>query len=159
MRRLAAIVLVLGLSACGAAEPAAVTPSPSQKAVARKGVTLACGTRKVVIPAPAENLERAGSFARLGSLRRRLKVRGVLWRDGDEQLRVGVVCGVRTAEQFATLVAGSRLTAYQGKPALRWNTRGGLRHHLWLDRPGVAVYLAATPGVAAQISKVAAGVK
>jgi hypothetical protein len=69
-----------------------------------------------------------------------------------------VVCGVRTAEQFATLVARSTLTAYKGRPALRWTTKRGLRNFMWLERPGTAVYIGATPGLAPQIKHIAAGV-
>jgi len=104
-------------------------------------------------------LTRSGTFGRLGSLTRRLTVRGVTWRDAEgEQLRVGVVCGVRTAEQFATLVARSTLTAFRGRPALRWTTRGDLRNFMWLERPGTAVYVAATPGLSAQLRQTAAGI-
>ncbi|SEN43689.1 hypothetical protein [Nonomuraea pusilla] len=164
MRRLAAVFLTLVLGGCGggdqqeAREPVAPpTPAPATESVT-KGVTLSCGRSKVRVPDLPPNLERAGSFARLPALARPLKVRGALWQDGAEQLRVGVVCGVRGAEQFATLVARSRLTAYRGKPALRWNSRGGLRNYMWLERPGTAVYIAATPALASQVRGIAAGI-
>ncbi|NUP61068.1 MAG: hypothetical protein HOW71_02715 [Nonomuraea sp.] len=165
MRRPAAVFLAFALAACGGGcgggdpEPRA-TPPPAAKQVAGKPVTLTCGTTRLKIPAPPRSLTRAGAFARLGSLTKRLTVRGVTWHDADgEQLRAGVVCGVRTAEQFATLVARSTLTAYRGKPALRWTTRGDLRNFMWLERPGTAVYIAATPGLTAQLRQTAAAIK
>ncbi|MFG6200426.1 hypothetical protein [Nonomuraea sp. JJY05] len=161
MRRLAAVLLMFALSGCGADDvpaPEAITTPPPSAHVPRKGAALSCGQTKVGLPAMPEGLTRAGSFGRLGSLTRPLEVKGVIWRREDEQLYVGVVCGARTAEEFVTLVASSSLTAYKGMPALRWNTRTGVRNFMWLERPGTAVYIAATPGLAAQIRNVAAGV-
>ncbi|GGT32713.1 hypothetical protein ACFFV7_33380 [Nonomuraea spiralis] len=165
MRRPAAVFLTFALAAgvggCGDDTPApAVTPPPPRERVTAAPVTLACGSSRLKIPAPPPPLARSGTFGRLGSLARRLTVKGVTWHDDDgEQLRAGVVCGVRTAEQFATLVARSTLTAYRGKPALRWTTRGGLRNFMWLESPGTAVYLAATPGLTAQLRQTAAAIR
>jgi hypothetical protein len=162
MRRLAAVLLMFALSGCGADDvlpaPEAIASPPPSEQVPHRGVALSCGQTRVGLPAMPEGLTRAGSFARLGSLTRQLEVKGVIWRREDEQMYVGVVCGARTAEEFVTLVARSSLTAYKGMPALRWNTRTGVRNFMWLERPGTAVYIAATPGLAAQIRHVAAGV-
>ncbi|MGV9383254.1 hypothetical protein ACWDRB_46080 [Nonomuraea sp. NPDC003707] len=161
MRRLAAVLLMFALSGCGADDvpaPEAIASPPSSAHAPHQGVWLACGQTKVGLPAMPEGMTRAGSFGRLGSLTRPLEAKGVIWRREDEQMYVGVVCGARTAEEFVTLVARSSLTAYRGMPALRWNTRTGVRNFMWLQRPGTAVYIAATPGLAAQIRHVAAGV-
>lgn len=85
-------------------------------------------------------------------------MRGRIWREDDERVYVGVVCGVQTAERFSTLVARSTLTLYQGKPALRWITRTGMRNFMWLERPGTAVYIGATPGLATEIRLIAADI-
>ncbi|MEO3875346.1 hypothetical protein ABGB18_41745 [Nonomuraea sp. B12E4] len=164
MRRLAAMLLMLavfGLTACGGGEVPEHrdTPPPPKPAATRKGSSLACGATRVRFPAMPKGLVRAGSFTRLGSLTRRHEVRGVIWEESLERVYLGVVCGVRTAEQFATLVAGSRLTAYKGGPALRWTTRTGLRNFMWLERPGTAIYIGTTPGLATLIKQFAAGVE
>ncbi|TDE20890.1 hypothetical protein E1295_46915 [Nonomuraea mesophila] len=175
MRRTAAMLLVCGLlpglAACddliARARPtetptdassrpvhsASPTPEPETQ---HPAIALSCGSVDVYVPASPAGLARAGSFARLHSLKRRVKVKGLTWQDNDERLYVGVVCGVRTAEQFVTLVARSTLSAYWGKPALHWTTRNGLRNFMWLERPGTAVYIAATPGLAAEIRPLAA---
>lgn len=169
MRRLAAVLLVCALTGCAggddvptprATTSTAVTPTtpPSPEPARARGLSLSCGAIKVTLPAMPLGLSRAGSFTRLASLTRRLDVEGLVWRRDDEHMYVGVVCGVRTAEQFATVVARSRLTAYKGRPALRWTTRGGLRNFMWLEQPGTAVYIGATPGLAGQIRDIAAGV-
>ncbi|RVX47071.1 hypothetical protein EDD27_9992 [Nonomuraea polychroma] len=166
MRRPTAVLLVLALTGCGAGEvpepePTGITATavPSSPEPARsKTVSLSCGDTDVHLAAVPAELRRAGSFAHLASLARRLDVDGLIWRRNDEHLYVGVVCGVRTAEQFATLVARSTLTAYKGRPALRWTTKRGLRNFMWLERPGTAVYIGATPGLAPQIRHIAAGV-
>ncbi|MEQ4714929.1 hypothetical protein [Nonomuraea sp. B19D2] len=162
MRRLAAALLIFALAACGGDDMPGSEPEshamPPPTHVPQEGRSLACGPTDVRLPAMPEGLTRTGSFARLGSLTRRLEVNGLIWRENDEELYVGVVCGVRTAEQFATLVARSTLTVYKGRPALRWTTRTGLRNFMWLERPGTAVYIAATPGLAAHIKRIAAGV-
>jgi hypothetical protein len=161
MRRLTAMLLMFALTSCGgggATPESHVTPPPPKPATTRKSIALTCGATKMQLPAMPAGLERAGTFRRLGSLTRRLDVKGVTWRQNDEQVYVGVVCGVRTAEQFATLVARSALTVYKGRPALRWNTRTGLRNFMWLERPGTAVYIGATPGLTGQIRQIAAGV-
>jgi hypothetical protein len=161
MRRPAVVLLMFALTACGGGtpEPRATPPPTPPEQTSRKPVTLTCGSSKLKIPAMPRNLTRAATFTHMGSLARPLRVRGVTWRDGGEQLRVGVVCGVRTAEQFATLVARSTLSAYRGKPALRWTTRGDLRNFMWLQRPGTAVYIAATPGLTAQLKRTASAIK
>ncbi|MGW0807498.1 hypothetical protein [Nonomuraea sp. NPDC002799] len=167
MRRLAAGFLLLALTACGtggeaprprAEETAPATPPLAEPVPGKSSGRLGCGATKVAFPAMPAGLTREGSFARLGSLTRRLTVKGTTWRENDEQVYVGVVCGVRAAEQFATLVDRSTLTAYKGRPALRWTTRTGMYNFMWLARPGTAVYIAATPGLATEIKPIAAGV-
>jgi hypothetical protein len=161
MRRLAAVLLVFALTSCGGGDDVPetrTTTTPPKPATTRKSVSLACGDTKVQLPAMPAGLTRAGSFWRLGSLTRPLEVRGMTWRQDDEQMYVGVVCGARTAEQFVTLVTRSTLTTYKGRPALRWTTRTGLRNFMWLERPGTAVYIGATPGLATQIKPIAAEV-
>ncbi|MEV4582654.1 hypothetical protein AB0K16_56530 [Nonomuraea jabiensis] len=161
MRRLAAVLLMFALSGCGADDvpvPEAIASPPPVEQVPHKGASLSCGQTRVGLPAMPEGLTRAGSFGRLGSLTRPLEVKGMIWRREDEQMYVGVVCGARSADEFVTLVARSSLTAYKGMPALRWNTRTGVRNFMWLERPGTAVYIAATPGLADLIRDVAAGV-
>ncbi|MEO3799211.1 hypothetical protein [Nonomuraea sp. B1E8] len=174
MRRTAAVLLMCGLmpglAACdalaGQAPPTdtgtetgsrpALSASPHPEPdTQRRTVALACGSTEVHIPASPAGLARAGSFNRLESLRRRTKVRGLTWLRDDERLYAGVVCGVRTAEQFVTLVPRSTLSAYWGRPALHWTTRNGLRNFMWLERPGTAVYIGATPGLAAEIRPLA----
>jgi hypothetical protein len=164
MRRLAAVLLVLALTGCGGGdgvpepEPTRTVAPPSQEPARSKTISLSCGDTEVSLPAMPAKLKRAGAFAQLPSLARRLDVDGLIWRRNDEHLYVGVVCGVRTAEQFATLVARSSLTAYKGRPALRWTTKSGLRNFMWLEQPGTAVYIGATPGLATEIRRIAGGV-
>ncbi|MFB4272135.1 hypothetical protein [Nonomuraea sp. GTA35] len=169
MRRLAAVLLMLTLAACGAGgsgrgggdevqEPWSTPPQPKPAITGSGTVALSCDDTGVRVPASPAGLTPAGTFARLDSLARPLKVEGRIWSDNDERMYVGVVCGVRTAEQFATLVARSTLTAYQGKPALRWTTRTGVRSFMWLERPGTAVYIGATPGLADDIKPIAADI-
>ncbi|GAA4974335.1 hypothetical protein GCM10023334_100130 [Nonomuraea thailandensis] len=158
---------MLTLAACGgggggrdgAREPSSIPPQP-KPAITGSGDTieLSCGDTGVRVPASPAGLTPAGTFGRLDSLTRPLKVEGRIWSDNDERMYVGVVCGVRAAEQFATLVARSTLTAYQGKPALRWTTRTGVRSFMWLERPGTAVYVGATPGLADDIRPIAADI-
>ncbi|TDD09567.1 hypothetical protein [Nonomuraea diastatica] len=174
MRRTAAVLLVCGLmpglAACDAlagqappadtgtdagSRPVRSASPPPKPDTQRQTIALACNSTKVPVPASPAGLARAGSFARLESLRRRTKVRGLTWQQDDERLYVGVVCGVYTAEQFVTLVARSKLSAYWGKPALQWTTRNGLRNFMWLERPGTAVYIGATPGLTAEIRPLA----
>ena len=161
MRRLAAVLLVCTLTACGGggeALPSTATPPPKPVVTRKSTAPLSCGGTKVQVPATLPGLDREGSFARLDSLRRPLKVRGRIWGDNDERLYIGVVCGVRTADQFVTLVARSTLTVYEGKPALHWTTRTGVRNFMWLERPGTAVYVAATPGLTTEIRQIADGI-
>ncbi|TDD09370.1 hypothetical protein E1292_09815 [Nonomuraea deserti] len=174
MRRTAAVLLVCGLvpglAACDAlagqapptdtgidagSRPVLSASPPPKPDTQRRTIALACGSIKVHIPASPAGLARAGSFSRLESLRRRSKVRGLTWKQNDERLYAGVVCGVHTAEQFVTLVPRSSLTAYWGRPALHWTTRNGLRSFMWLERPGTAVYIGATPGLTAEIRPLA----
>ncbi|QYC38453.1 hypothetical protein Nocox_04125 [Nonomuraea coxensis DSM 45129] len=173
MRRLAAVLLTLALSGCalsgcaggggaGGGEvpvPRASDGSPSAEQAGSRALTLSCGAASEVrLPGLARPLERAGTFSRLPALTRPLAVHGLIWSQNDERLYVGVVCGPRTAEQFVTLVAHARLTAWEGRPALRWTTRTGVRNLMWLERPGVAVYVGATPGLDDEILRVAAGI-
>ncbi|WP_336216843.1 hypothetical protein [Nonomuraea sp. LPB2021202275-12-8] len=156
MRRLAAVILMLCLAACGPAAPKTPVARPSP--VTQPGPTLACGSVPVKIAAIPAGAVEAGRFARVKSLSEPLEVKGQTWSLGEEELRVGVVCGVRSAERFAALVSRAGLVMHDGKPALHWETRGGVRHFMWLERPGTAVYIAATGGIAGQIAKIAAGV-
>ncbi|NBE94636.1 hypothetical protein FE391_45320 [Nonomuraea sp. KC401] len=175
MRRTAAVLLVCGLvpglAACddlvaqarptdtpvdAGSRPVRSASPPPEPDTQRPTIALTCGSVDVHVSASPAGLARAGSFTRLESLKRRLKVKGLAWQDNDERLYVGVVCGVHTAEQFVTLVARSTLSAYWGKPALHWTTRNGLRNFMWLERPGTAVYIGATPGLAAEIRPLAA---
>lgn len=159
MRRLAAVLLMCAVAGCrGGDLPVTVEEPPAAPPTPLRGPSLACEGSGVRLPAMPGALTRAGSFGRLDSLRQPLEVKGLIWRESDERVYVGVVCGVRRAEEFATLVARSTLTAYKGRPALRWTTRTGLSNFMWLERPGTAVYIAATPGWAAQIRQIAAGV-
>lgn len=165
MWRLAPAVLMLALAACGSG-PAAVdaggpteapTAGPSP-APAPTGPSLSCGTAPVTITHVPEGLARGPGFGRIKSLTRPLEVHGLSWRGAGEELRVGVVCGVHSAERFATLVTRSSLVAHLGKPALHWRTRGDVRNFMWLERPGTAVYVAVTPGLARELAEIAGGV-
>ena len=161
MRRLASVALMLTLGACGShtvpvAQPTTpvTTPSPAP----RKGVAVSCGSGPVLITELPSGVRRTGSFKRLRSIRGHLRVRGATWRDGHQTLLVGAVCGVRSVGQFATMVSRSSLRSYHGKPALRWTTRGGMTNFMWLDRPGTAVYIGATPALALDVDRIAAGI-
>ncbi|MFC5825350.1 hypothetical protein [Nonomuraea insulae] len=162
MRRLTAVLLLmLTLAACAAGgakerppEPQATPPPPEPAITGRRTSSLSCDGTEVRFPATISGLSRDGSFGRLDSLTRPLKVQGRIWSNGEERMYVGVACGVRTVEQFVTLVARSTLTAYKGRPALRWITRTGVHSFLWLERPGTAVYVGATPGLATEIKPI-----
>ncbi|MEV4292666.1 hypothetical protein AB0K40_44770 [Nonomuraea bangladeshensis] len=188
MRRPAAVLLALALSGCAlsgcagdggsgggeapvpraSAEPLSQETlseeplpeeTPSAEQAGSQALTLSCdAASEVRLPAVPAPLERAGAFSRLPALTRPLAVHGLIWSRNDERLYVGVVCGPRTAEQFVTLVARARLTAWEGRPALHWTTRTGVRNLMWLDRPGVAVYVGATPGLSDRIQPIAAGI-
>jgi hypothetical protein len=161
MRRSAVLLtLTFTLAACGGAgdgevprPPLTTTSLPPEPGFPRADtITLSCGDSEVRVPAtPADGLTPAGRFARLDALRRPLKVSGRIWSDNDERMYVGVVCGAQTPEQFATLVAKATLTSYRGKPALHWTTRTGVRSFMWLERPGTAVYIGATPGLTGEL--------
>ncbi|MBB6350369.1 hypothetical protein ACWGH8_37130 [Nonomuraea muscovyensis] len=168
MRRLAPAILTLALAACGAGPPAVDAggptggptgappgPSPSPAPI---GPSMSCGSVPVTITYVPEGLSRGPRFGRIKSLTRPLEVHGLSWRGAGEELRVGVVCGVHSAERFATLVTRSSLVAHHGKPALHWRTRGDVRNFMWLERPGTAVYVAATPGLARELAEIADGV-
>ncbi|GAA3645581.1 hypothetical protein GCM10022224_005370 [Nonomuraea antimicrobica] len=165
MRWLAAVLLVSALTmpaltGCGAVadeppEPRPTLPPPRPAVTGEDTISLACDETEVRIPGSPSGLAPAGTFARLDSLSSPLEVSGRIWSDQDERMYVGVVCGVRTAEQFATLVAKSSLAAYRGKPALHWTTRTGVRSFMWLERPGTAVYIGATPGLTSEIRPIA----
>lgn len=164
MRRPAAVLVMLALVSCGVggappvASPTTTSPAPKPALTGRYGTVLSCDGPGIRLPESPAGLSPAGTFSRLDSLRRPLKVRGRIWSDNDERLYVGVVCGPRTAEQFVTLVAKATLTLYGGKPALRWTTRTGVRCFMWLERPGTAVYIGATPGLSGEIKPVAADI-
>ncbi|MEU4516122.1 hypothetical protein AB0G05_42080 [Nonomuraea wenchangensis] len=188
MRRPAAVLLTLALSGCalsgcaggggsgGGEAPVARTPAdslseeplseeirseetPSAEQAGSQTMTLSCDSAsEISLPAVPAPLQRAGAFSRLPALTRPLSVHGLIWGQNDERLYVGVVCGPRTAEQFVTLVARARLTAWEGRPALHWTTRTGVRNLMWLERPGVAVYVGATPGLSDRIHPIATGI-
>ncbi|MET8869200.1 hypothetical protein ABZW11_40255 [Nonomuraea sp. NPDC004580] len=172
MRRPAAVLLMFALTACGggtthpvatppassSATSSATSPAPEPLVTRADGTVLSCDGPGVQLPSALSGLSPAGSFSRLESLRRPLKVRGRIWSDSDERLYVGVVCGPRTAEQFVTLVGKATLTLYGGKPALRWTTRTGVRCFMWLERPGTAVYIGTTPGLSSEIKPIAADI-
>ncbi|MBN6058224.1 hypothetical protein JYK22_40250, partial [Nonomuraea sp. RK-328] len=163
MRRcLTSAIIVLAVAGCGSDVPvtntARTTPGPVT-VHETPHPDLTCGDGKLAITYVPSGLSRGPTFKRIKSLTRKLHVRGRTWRGaGDEQLLVGVVCGVRSAETFATLVSRAGLGAYEGMPALRWRTRGDMRNFMWLERPGVAVYVAATPGLAHEVQEVADGI-
>jgi hypothetical protein len=159
MRRLAAVILVLSLTACDSTTPKTPVVRPSNAPITQPGPSFACGTVPVRFREMPDGAARSATFRRVRSLTERLKVKGQIWDMGDERLYVGVVCGVRSPERFASLVTRAGLVMHQGKPALHWQTRGGVRHFMWLERPGTAVYIAATRGIAGQIAKVAASVE
>ncbi|MEU8251478.1 hypothetical protein [Nonomuraea sp. NPDC048916] len=159
MRRLAPVILVLALAGCGpAASPGPGLARFSPVPAAERGPTLTCGSGSLTITYLPEGLTRGRGFAQIRSLTEQLKVRGASWHGGGEELRVGVVCGVRSPERFASLVTRSALSAHLGKPALRWRTRGDVRNYMWLERPGTAVYVSVTPGLARELDRVASGV-
>ncbi|MFI6293421.1 hypothetical protein ACIBEJ_17655 [Nonomuraea sp. NPDC050790] len=154
MRRLAAVALVLALGGCGTAVPESrVVPSPSAEPV--RATVLGCGEQRITYTVPA-GLKRGDAITRIPGLPGRYEAKGVAFGSADDTLWIGVVCGVNSAQRFVTLVGSARLTTYEGLPALRWNTRGSVRHFMWLERPGLAVYVAATPDLADQIATVAA---
>ncbi len=153
---------VLSAETPSADSPSADSPSADSLGDERGGnraLALSCDAASEVhlptVPAP---LRRAGAFSRLPALTRPLDVHGLIWSQNDERLYVGVVCGPRTAEQFVTLVAQARLTMWEGRPALHWTTRTGVRNFMWLERPGVAVYVGATPGLSDRIHPIATGI-
>ncbi|MEV0197290.1 hypothetical protein [Nonomuraea sp. NPDC050691] len=161
-RRLASVTIVLAVAGCGSDVPvthtARTTPGPAT-VHETPYPDLTCGDGKLAITHVPSGLTPGPTFDRIKSLTRKLHVRGRSWRGtGGEQLLVGVVCGVRSVETFATLVSRAGLGAYEGMPALRWRTRGDMRNFMWLERPGVAVYVAATPGLAQEVKEVADGV-
>ncbi|NUW45698.1 hypothetical protein [Nonomuraea rhodomycinica] len=163
MRRcLASAIIVLAVAGCGSDVPvthtARTTPGPVT-VHETPYPDLTCGDGSVTLTYVPSGLSRGPAFNRVKSLTRKLHVRGRTWRgSGGEQLLVGVVCGVRSVETFAGLVSRAGLGAYEGMPALRWRTRGDMRNFMWLERPGVAVYVAATPGLAHEVRDVADGV-
>lgn len=153
MRRLATVLLVMSLAACGPSPAAPPIGRPSPVA-AVTGPAFSCGSVPVEVTAMPLGTTRTGTFRRLPSLTRKVKVRGETWSRGGERLHVGVVCGVRTAEEFAVLVERATLGMHHGKPALSWQN-GELHNFMWLERPGTAVYVAATPGLLTEIDRIA----
>ncbi|MFG1941672.1 hypothetical protein [Nonomuraea sp. NPDC048826] len=158
MRRLATVFLTLSLAACGASDPAPRIDRPSPVA-AVAGPEFSCGSSSVQVAAMPLGTTKSGTFRRIKSLTRDLKVRGETWSRGGERLHVGVVCGIRTAEEFAALVDRATLGMHRGNPALSWETRGGMHNFMWLERPGTAVYVAATPGLSTEIDRIADAVR
>ncbi|MFI6602679.1 hypothetical protein ACIBHX_41045 [Nonomuraea sp. NPDC050536] len=145
---------MLALSACGTAAPPGRTTAPPAK-ITQMGPALSCGRDRIHLGAMPPGLTRAGAFTHVQALPKKLKIRGTTWRQGDERLQTAVVCGVRTAEQFATLVRRSTLGQQAGRPALTWHGKGGTVGYMWLARPGTAIYLSATPGLAANLPRIA----
>jgi hypothetical protein len=174
MRRLAAAaILTLALAGCGpdrspslpdglAGSPGASSTATPDAAPATpappRGPVLDCGAAPLAITYLPEGLREGPGFAKIKALTQPLDVRGLSWRAAGEELRVGVVCGIRSAGRFSTLVSRSYLDTHDGRPALRWRTRGDVRNYMWLERPGTAVYVAATPGLAREVAKVVAGI-
>ncbi|MFI9559865.1 hypothetical protein [Nonomuraea endophytica] len=153
MRRLAAVALVLALGGCGTAVPESrVVPSPSPEPA--RATVLGCGEQRITYTVPA-GLKRGDTITSIPGLSSRYEAQSVAFGSGDDTLWIGVVCGVHSAQRFVSLIGDSRLSTHEGRPALRWNTRGSVRHFMWLDRPGLAVYIAATPDLADQIATVA----
>lgn len=147
MRRLAWLFVVLLAAGCGTAVQG-TTPTPAPSAAVQ---ILFCGKSTVTLTrAPAGQAKR---FAKLELLVKpdKVRVRGLSW----GKTRVGVVCGVRSAEQFSTLVRTAQLDDLDGKPALRW-THNALHYLMWLDSPGTAVFIGAAPE---QLERILSGVK
>jgi hypothetical protein len=86
------------------------------------------------------------------------KVRGYRWKGLDGAwVNVGVRCGIRTAGQLAGLVGTATLDMHEGKPAIRWK-RGGT-YVMWLERPGLAVFVGVSPGLAHETAAIVSGMK
>lgn len=150
MRRLGLLFVMLAVAGCGGVDGA--TPSRKPSAVAQTGPSLFCGKDTVTLThRPAGQASR---FSKLELLVTpdKVRVRGLAW---GKKTRVGVVCGVNSAEHFATLVRKSRLDMHNGKPALRW-THKTLRYLMWLDKPGTAVFVGAP---AAELDQLVSGIK
>ncbi|WP_157254667.1 hypothetical protein [Nonomuraea typhae] len=157
MRGWAAVALVLTLGGCGAAVPEArAVPSPSATPAVAPELA-GCDGRRVTYSVP-DGLKQGAALTQVPGLPGRYAVVGQSYGSGDDTLWVGVVCGLRGAQQFATVISRAYLTTHAGRPALRWRTSGNVRHYMWLDRPGLAVYVAATPDLADRMSSVAATV-
>lgn len=132
MRCLRWLIVVLFAAGCGAAvQEAAPTATPTP-------ATLFCGKDTVTIAKPPSGPSKRFSKLPLLVKPAKVRVRGLAWGQAD----IGVVCGVRSAEHFATLVKTAQLEMHNGRPALRWTHKS--RHYLmWLDRPGTAVFVGA----------------
>lgn len=132
MRRLWWLFVVLVVAGCGGAVREA-PPTPAATAPA-----LFCGKDSVTISSPPSGTPRRFATLKLLNKKGKVRVRGLAW-DGAQ---IGVVCGVTSAESFATLVRTAHLDMHNGRPALRWSTKS-LHYLMWLDRPGTAVFVGA----------------
>jgi hypothetical protein len=150
-------LLVLALAGC-TVKPDPVIIRPPVTPVPVPAVVFECGRAEVRFRPPPAELVAGGGFDRVRSFNRRVEVEGVEFTGAGGEVRIGVVCGVKTAEHFATLVLRARLTSYDGRPALRWRTEPDQRHFMWLARPGTAVYISAAPALADLIAPLAQGV-
>ncbi|WP_327087740.1 hypothetical protein OIE66_36295 [Nonomuraea sp. NBC_01738] len=150
------VLLVLALSGCGTAAPETRVTRATDPPVSVKGPRLTCGDNTLKVAALPEGLSRDGRFARVAAITaKKVKIKGFVYGGAEGELRIGVVCGVKSVGQFATLVPRSRLTMHHGKPALRWRSKNASSNFLWLDSPGTAVYISATPALTSQITVVA----
>ncbi|GAA0948044.1 hypothetical protein [Nonomuraea longicatena] len=150
-------LLVLALAGC-TAKPDPVIIRPPVTPVPVPAVAFDCGQTEVRFRPPPTDLVAGAGFDRVRSFTRQVEVEGVEFTGAAGEIKIGVVCGVKTAEHFVTLVLRARLTAYDGRPALRWRTEPGQRHFMWLARPGTAVYISAASGLSDLIAPLAQGV-
>ena len=163
MRAVIFAVVVLSLGGCSAQGPiAAPVPPPAvhQQAVrqqAAEGPSLTCGAKGGVrtgyLPRGLRSRSRLLRVRLLG------RVRGYRWRtDSGEWIAIALRCDVPGPRRLLTLVPRATLTMRRGRPAIRWT-----RHHssffLWLDRPGVAVLVAASRGLRHEMPHVMSGIR
>ncbi|MFC4057691.1 hypothetical protein ACFOWE_05265 [Planomonospora corallina] len=124
----------------------------------------------VVLPRIPERLTVGGGFTDLESLSEpeKVTVRGHGWSDersveeGGSALSVGVVCGVASERELRALVGHARSTApVRGRPAVEWVNElyGGGRFVMWLERPGAAIFVGATPDLETEAGRIAEGIR
>ncbi|GAA3121165.1 hypothetical protein GCM10010466_10120 [Planomonospora alba] len=120
----------------------------------------------VIVPRIPERLTAGAGFTDLESLSEpeKVTVRGHGWSDersveeGGSALSVGVVCGVATERELRALVGHARRAApVRGRPAVEWVNElyGGGRFVMWLERPGAAIFVGATPDLEAEAGRIA----